>query len=344
MKFLKYLLLFILIVIVGGFTYVAFQPSDYDVSRSKIIKAPLATVFNTVNEMKTWERWGPWHDEDSTIVVTYGDITSGVGAYNSWTSKDGPGNMKTINVVPNELIEQKMQFEEFEPSDVIWKFKETEKGTEVTWQMKEDKAPFIFKMFAAFTGGWDGMLGTMEEKGLNNLEGVVLEEVALANSFRVDEVKPVELEGKKFIGYFQKTSTDASHEEMTKLFMEYMPKAGIYAAQKGLKQGDYIPGSVYIKWDEKTKEAEFYIGLLLNKTLKPADGMKVVSIPEGKGIMVSKFGNYGNGDREAHEKIAEYVKGNNLEVNNNLVWELYMNDPMTVKPQDIQTDIYYILK
>ena len=176
MKIFKRILLLLVVVIIVGLAYVFFQPSSYDISRTRVIKAPIANVFNTVNEMKTWENWGPWHDEDSTIVVTYGDVTSGVGASNSWISDDGPGNMKTVNVVQNELIEQKMQFGEFDPSDVIWKFKEVEGGTEVTWQMKEDNAPFVFKMASAMSGGWDGMLGTMEDQGLNNLDKLVMKE------------------------------------------------------------------------------------------------------------------------------------------------------------------------
>ncbi|MBL4605975.1 MAG: SRPBCC family protein [Flavobacteriaceae bacterium] len=343
MKFLKRFFLFLIVVVVVGLIYVAFQPSEYDVSRSKVIKAPISSVFNTVNEMKTWKKWGPWHEDDSTIVVTYGDVTSGVDAFNSWTSKDGPGNMKTVNIVPNQLIEQKMQFNDFDPSDVIWKFKEVEEGTQVTWHIKEDAAPFMFKMFSAMSGGWDNMLGPMQEKGLNNLENVVLEEIKIANAYRLSDVKPVELSAKKFIGYFHKTSTEATHEEMSKLFMTSMPKAGMYAAQSGLQEGDYVPAAVFTKWDEKTKEAEFYIGLLLNKDVKPAKGMKVVNIPKGKGVTVTKFGTYGNGDPEAHIAIDTYLKANSL-TPNGLVWELYVNDPMTVKPQDIQTQIYYLLK
>ena len=130
---------------------------------------------------------------------------------------------------------------------------------------------------------------------------------------------------------------------MTKLFMESLPKVGMYAAQNGLQLGDYVPGSVYTKWDEETKEAEFYIGLLLNKNLKPGKGMKSVKMPKGKGVMITKYGKYGIGDMEAHGKIDQYLKANSLEPTG-LVWELYMNDPISVKPQDIQTDIYYSLK
>lgn len=343
MKILIRVVLVILVLIVVGCSYVAFQPSDYDVSRTKTIKAPISTAFNVVNEMKTWEKWGPWHDDDPTIVVTYGEITSGEGAYNSWVSKDGPGNMKTVKVVPNQLIEQKMQFEEYEPSDVIWKFKEVEGGTEVTWQMKEDNAPFVFKLFAAFVGGFDGMLGGMQEKGLDNLEKVIMEEENMASSFRMDDVQSVNLDNKKFIGFLQQTTTELTHEDMTKLFMEYMPKVGMYAAEAGLVFGDYTPGSVFTKWDEEAKEAEFYIGLLLNKELKPGEGMQELSVPSGKGVVIRKYGRYGTGDMEAHAKIAQYMEANKMEAQG-LVWELYTNDPMEVKPQDIQTDIYYLLK
>jgi hypothetical protein len=58
MKFLKYLLLLVLVVIIGVLLFGAMQPSNYDVSRSKLIKAPVSSVYNTINDLKTWEKWG----------------------------------------------------------------------------------------------------------------------------------------------------------------------------------------------------------------------------------------------------------------------------------------------
>ncbi|PWG04154.1 SRPBCC family protein [Polaribacter aquimarinus] len=341
MKIFKKLLLFLVVVVVAAIIYASFQPADYDVSRSKIIKAPVSSVFNTVNDLKTWEKWGPWHDEDSTIVVTYGDKTVGVGASDSWTSKDGPGNMKTVKVVPNKLITQKMQFDDYEPSDIIWHFEEVEGGTKLTWQMKETQAPFMFKALAAFMGGWDKFFGGMMETGLGNLDKVVLEEEALANSFRVSDIKSQNFTTQKFIGY--KVQMKINHEEMTKAFQEKMPLAGMYAMKSGLKYGEFTPAAVYTKYDEETQETEFYIGLILKKELKAGEGMTAINLPEGKGVMVSKFGNYGNGDEEAHIKIAKYLTTNKLE-QRWPIWETYVNDPTMVKPQDIQTDIFYAVK
>ncbi len=343
MKILKYILLFLLVVIVGGLIYTATIPSSYDVSHSRVIKAPASAIYNTVNDLRTWEEWGPWYEADTTITVTYGDITSGVGANSSWTSKEGPGTMKTIAVEPNKSINLELAFEGFDPSDIYWTFEEVEGGTKVTWGMKADDAPFAFKIGAAMMGGWEGMFGPDQEKGLENIEKLMAKKMEEENSFRIGDVQTVDLKGNKFIGFLQQTSTDISHEEMTKLFMTNMPKAGIYAAQSGMQLGDYVPGSVFTKWDMENKEAEFYIGLLLNKKLKPGEGMTSIDIPKGKGVMVIKHGKYGIGDPEAHAKIDQYLKDNNLEPTG-LVWELYLNDPTSVKPQDIQTGIYYALK
>ena len=345
MKILKYILFLLLILIIGFLIYVAVQPNEYDVNRTKLINAPAHVIYNNINDIKNWDAWGPWHDTDSTIVTSYSANTIGVGAKSTWTSKDGPGNMELVNTIPNKSVDLKIQFSDYEPTDVYWALEEVGGGTNVTWGMKNDKNPFIFKLFAVFSGGMDKMLGIMEENGLNNLSIVVAEQMKSMPQveFRLGDVVDVELTETKFIGYLQKTSTDMEQEGMTKLFMEFMPKAGMHAASK-LAPEDYIPGTFYTKWDEETKEAEFYIGLLLKKELAPAEGMTSINVPGGKAVKIAKYGNYGSGDYEAHMAIGEYMQNKKLEMNGTSVWELYVNDPTTVKPEDIQTDIYYPIK
>ena len=343
MKALKYILFLLIIVIIGFLIYAAVQPNSYDVKRTKLINAPAHVIYDNINDIKKWDDWGPWHDQDSTIVTTYSDNTVGVGAKSNWTSKDGPGNMELVSNVPNKSVDLKMQFSDYNPTDIYWTLEEAEGGTNVTWGMKNDKNPFMFKLFGALAGGMDSMLGKMQEDGLNNLDKVVTEQMKNApKGYRLGDIVEVELPARKFIGYLQKSSTDASHEEMTKLFMEFMPKAGAYAMSK-LSPEDMVPGTVYTKWDEETKEAEFYIGILLKKDLEPAEGMTALDLPNGNAVKIAKYGNYGTGDYEAHTAIEKYMKDKTLEMNGN-IWELYVNDPTKVKPEDIQTDIYYPVK
>jgi len=345
MKILKYVLLLLLVLVVAGAIFIATRPNDYDVVRSRVIKAPIDVVFNNINEFKNWEAWGPWHEEDTTIVVTYNDQTSGVGANYTWTSKNGPGKMKTVSLTQNTSIEQVLQFGDYEPTDVYWTFEEVEDGTKVSWEMKSDKTAFIFKLFAALSGGMDKMLGDMEEKGLENLEREVLAELERnpPKTYRLSEVMQHDVPAQKFIGYLQKTTTDAAMEDMTKLFMESMPKVGQYVGMHQIET--YVPGALYVKWDEETKEAEFYIGFMLpaDTDTPAAENLVITEIPAGKVAMISKFGPYGTGDYEAHTAINVDMAKNGF-TQNGPIWELYVNDPENVKPADIQTDIYYPIK
>lgn len=339
MKFIKTLLIVLVIVVIGGIVYVIMQPDDYKVSRSRVIDVPVEIAFNTVNDLKTYEDWGPWHEEDSTIVVSYGKKTTGLGARNSWTSADGNGEMWITEVKANELIHQKMRFEDYEPGDIIWNFESMQDSTKVTWTMKSKKAPFFFKMAAVYSGGWENMFAPMQEKGLKNLDELVLKQKQENMSFSFTDPKVVDTDSGTFVGY--KTTSIINNEEMTKAFYKYMPMVSENVMASGYSYEEFIPGSVYYSWDEEKNETEFLVGVFLKSTDKLEQGdMEVFDIQTEKAVMSSKFGNYGSGDKEAHIAIGKYINSNNLQLVFP-IYELYVNDPDKVKPKDIQTDIYY---
>ena len=59
--------------------------------------------------------------------------------------------------------------------------------------------------------------------------------------------------------------------------------------------------------------------------------------------MLSKFGNYGVVAEQAHLAIGKLMNENGLTAAGP-VYEIYVNDPTTVKESEIQTDIYYLIK
>ncbi|MEL6917481.1 MAG: SRPBCC family protein, partial [Bacteroidota bacterium] len=172
MKVLKYVLLFVLVIVVGVVIYAALQPSAYEVTRTRTVKAPVEVVYSNVDDYKNWEAWGPWEEEDPSMVYTYAEQTKGIGGSYSWDGKDGKGSAKTIEAVQNEAITNQLDFDGMGTANGFWKFKPVDGGTEVTWGIKAEESPFVFKLIGAMMGGYDSMMGPMFERGLEKLDSV----------------------------------------------------------------------------------------------------------------------------------------------------------------------------
>ncbi|MDP3353478.1 MAG: AraC family transcriptional regulator, partial [Flavobacteriaceae bacterium] len=133
MKILKYILFLLLIAFVGGALYLATIDGNYEVKRTRLVKAPLEVAFEVVNDYKTWEYWGPWNETDSTIVYTFPEKTVGAGATFSWKASSGDGNMENLVSVLNDSIQDITFFDGKGTVNGTWKFKKVAEGVEITW-------------------------------------------------------------------------------------------------------------------------------------------------------------------------------------------------------------------
>ncbi|MFV8370586.1 SRPBCC family protein [Flavobacterium sp. LB2R40] len=168
MRILKYLFLLLLLSVVALSIFVATQKGAFIVERSQIINSPKSHVFNFVNDYRNWEDFGSWIVEDPEMKISYPKKTIGPGASYSWEGKDGTGDMKTLFVKENDSISQIMNYNGTE-SSVFWSFKDTIGGTKVTWKTI-GKMSFSMKVYTAFNGGIDKIIGKMYEKSLTNLD------------------------------------------------------------------------------------------------------------------------------------------------------------------------------
>jgi len=345
MKILKYLLLLLLIIVGGFLLFTTLQPNKYDFERSRVINAPVDYVYKHISDYKKCEAWGPWQEQDTTMTFKYTEQTSGIGASYSWDGAWGPGSMKTLDAVENKSLKQELKFGEFAPSEVNWTLTETPDGTKVTWAMKGE-ADFMLKAMMVPVGGMEKGNEASFLRGLEKLDSIVVDDYTKYPpipkvTFSLGSVLSLKQDAQQFIGYKQVSKID--HEAMTKLYMEFMPKAGMHAAAQKLTNTDYTPAAVFTNWDEEKGEAEFYIGLVVRKDVPLDNGMEKLTLPKGQNIMITKYGPYGTGDQEAHTAINKHLISNGLE-QNGAIWELYVNDPMTVKPEDIETEIHYPVK
>ena len=76
MRFLKRLLVGVVLLIATFLVVVWFQPDDYRLTRSTVIAAPAAEVFSRVNDLRKWDDWSPWAKLDPNAKVTFSGPTA----------------------------------------------------------------------------------------------------------------------------------------------------------------------------------------------------------------------------------------------------------------------------
>jgi len=158
----------VLILVVG-----ILLPSSYTVERSVVIEASPDEVHKYVGDLKKWEEWTPWKEDDPTIVVTYGEETKGVGASQYWVGDSGTGSLTFTKDSPEEGVEYDLTFDggAYECKSAMKYNPLSGNETKVTWTMAGD-------MGQSIVGGYlvlmmDSMVGGMFDKGLSNLKNKV---------------------------------------------------------------------------------------------------------------------------------------------------------------------------
>lgn len=154
---------------------ISMRPDEFSVSRSVLIHAPAASVFDYVSDFRKWEKWSPWAGLDPDMRRTYSDPSSGPGAVYSWSGNNqvGEGSMTATEVRPNEVIRMKLEFlKPFKASnDAEFIFRPEGAGTSVTWSMS-GKNNFISKAMGLFMN-CDKMVGGQFDQGLAKLKSIL---------------------------------------------------------------------------------------------------------------------------------------------------------------------------
>lgn len=145
MKFLKVLLI-ILLVIAGLILVIpAFLPGEATVSAQTEIAISRERVFHQTAQYADRAEWDPWLSMEPDAKVTIRSQPGYVGSFYTWEGdKIGTGKMQVDSVHYPDYIASSIWFGESpDPSLVEWILNEQEGGTEVTWQFtSEGSYPF----------------------------------------------------------------------------------------------------------------------------------------------------------------------------------------------------------
>lgn len=339
MKALKYILFLLLILIIGISIYIAVQPNSYEVTRERIIEAPSAIIYDNLIDFKNWESWSPWLEKNPNSKVTYPQLTNGVGGSFSWEDDDGIGSMKTVSTSPNISIEQQMQFDDFEPSNIYWTFEPSSDGkTNVSWKMKGDNIPFMFKAYSIFSGGFEKMIGPDFERGLEKLDSVV---VSTMNAYTIKIDGITEYGG----GFYLYKTTNASYENISAIMGTQFGSISDFMVQNNISFNG-MPFTIYLNKSKANNSVIMSNAIPVKEKIIITGDENILCdyMPKVKALKVTLKGNYTHLE-EAWQNALFYIFDNLLQKSDQYPFEIYTTDPGDYpNPADWVTEIYMPLK
>lgn len=335
MKVLKFLVFLILIVVIGGAIYFGAKDGSYDINESKTIKAPTELVFNTVNDYKTWEEWGPWKAQDPQMTFSYPEQTSGLGSGYSW---DGQlkGSIETTNLIANTSLEQDLTLDTSRGArdpKMYWSFEPQENGaTIVNWGMRGEHT-FMDKVYYALKGiEYDKGVKEMHQKGLEAIETYVLKEMS---SFSISESTLTEYGG----GFYLYKTSSASSNNISTIMGQNYGEIMSFAAKNNIAPAG-MPFTIYIEMSSG--------GVVMSNAIPVREKVAIAGdtnilsgyLPTTKVVKTTLKGDY-TYLSQAWDKALQYVTQYELEMSNLKPFEIYTNDPGNFpNPADWTTDLY----
>ena len=337
MRILKYIFLLILLGLFTTTVFVFTQKGDFDVVRSAVIKSPRITIFDYVNDYRNWETFGSWKKEDPKMEFHYPKNTIGIGGYYSWKGSDGDGNMKTISLKDNESIHQKMDFNG-SISDVYWTFKDTLGGTKVTWRSK-GVMNFGFKIYSAFQGGADKVIGNMYEKSLANLDKTLDYEI---NTYSIKVNGVVQKLG---CFYLQQTINSKISNVSKNLHIMIPKMVNFFKKNKIVMSGK--PFVLYHTFDVARGITKFSVCAPIKEEIFISEGSDITlgQLVPFQAVKTTLTGDYSH-SKKAWDKTFEYISKNNLTKNTEGSYlELYTKNMEEIaNPSQWVTEIYIPIK
>lgn len=150
-----------------------FLPRHYRVERTIVIKARAEQVFPQFGDLRAWKNWGAWQARDPAMKMTYGEKTTGLGAWSAWESKsEGNGRMTITGYEPGMRVSYRLEFPDMGmASNGAMALEPAEGGVKVIWFDAGDLG--LNPMHRWFGLFLDRMIGPDFESGLARMKSLV---------------------------------------------------------------------------------------------------------------------------------------------------------------------------
>ena len=336
MKFVKRLLLTLLIFTIIVVIISLFLPSSFHLERKIVVSADKEMVFKQVNDLKNWRNWAPWSLMDSTIYLNDNNFSTpsfGEKATFKWESnvdEVGEGNMEISKSIENEMIEYIV---DFGMGDVLSGFylSDNDDGVEIKWTMDID---FGFSPFSKFFGLFiEDYVASDYELGLKRLKSF---------SENLPKIKSVKVE-KIAIDkqWFLSIRDTINPMEMNNIHGKIYAEINKFMNENGIEISD-SPIVIYHFWSDSIIDIEAGIPIH-DSIVVQSERIRLNEVAKGNVVKAIHYGAY---DRlqETYFGINEWMRKNDVTVIGP-PWEQYITDPSTQSnPEKWQTAIFFPVK
>ena len=331
MKFLRFILWLLVLIIVVGLVLMFVMPTKVHVERSVVAQAPASVVYKHIAQLKNFNEWTVWGKKDSTNKYMYEGTDGTIGAVSNWKGDPkttGEGSMKIVALEPDKSAKYHMVFIKPRASeaDSYVNLQDSSGMTKVTWgfDMETPRPWNIFNLFFNL----DKMLGKDFEDGLANLKATS-EKDNSAIAARVMpgskwDIKEMEFAGETFAIYRRVVKWDSIQPFYARHFQHIYGEV----TKANIKPG--IPTGLFFDWDAKNKQTDMAAGIPVPAGTKLTDPtIKIVEVPSRKAIYLDYYGGYG-GIEEAHNALGKYLEEKNWKSKAPVI-EQYITDPAMEK-------------
>jgi effector-binding domain-containing protein/ribosome-associated toxin RatA of RatAB toxin-antitoxin module len=324
--------LLLLIVLVSFFL-----PATVHVERARLIKAPPATVFSLVNNLRTYDDWMPWNRKDPHMQQTFGAKDTGLGASYSWTSDDkevGNGTLTITQSIPDTKVATALDFGDMGTSMGGWNLTPGDSGTLVVWYMdsKMTGKNVFYSLVGKYMGLFmDKMVGPDFEQGLDSLKSISERSGAVRTPvIRLDTTTVRAMT----VVYISDSARDGQ-EISKKLAGIYGQELAAFIAKNHLK----MTGAPMAWYSGDQFPLLFDAGVPVDKAPAATEGrIKIRKTPAGAALVAHFWGPY-ELDPLGYKALADSL-GRSGRKASGMAYEVYVGDPGVEKdPYKVQTDI-----
>lgn len=331
MKILKYIILLLLLISIAGFVFIATQPSNYYIKKTKEIAVPREVVFNFIYDYTNWNYWNPFYNKTSVETISENSKIYTLSNSNQSVVYE------TLNSFAMDSIQQKFKLND-KTQDLVWKFQSTVNGTLIIYETK-GRLTLKEKIFSFFNGGSQKYLGKESEKSLINIKNYLVKEL---NSYKI-KINGIVTQPESL---FIVKRDSSSIEDFTFNFKNHFPSLLSFAKENILTYQEQ-PFVLFENWDKSKNTTKYKVGLFVKEEIITSEGSDISGgiLPEQKAVKVTLIGNHLH-NRKAWDEAFKYISKNKLneDLSGNYL-EIYKIYEATEKqPSKWITEIYIPVK